>query len=107
MTTVPVLEEIVPQEQLDAWKQDIAANTVQLLDANLIPLLRKATGYTGDVHATASVQLKFTEVDGQFTLGNNVSVGIEFPPLPPYDIMEQVQRTIFTEMFVQAVKRYL
>lgn len=107
MVTIPTIAEVIPKEDLDAIKKEIAAETVSLLEAQLLPLLRKTVNYTGPASVVASVELAFVEEGDKFVIQNNIVVALDFPPLPPYDVMEQVQRMLFVELFTQAVKKYL
>lgn len=107
MNAIPTIEETIPQESLDAIKNEIETEAVSLLEAQLLPIIRKATQYTGPVSVVAAAKLAFAEKDGEFTILNDVTVSLVFPSAFSYDAVEQVQRILFSEMFAQVVKKYL
>ncbi len=76
-----------------------------LYTERLIPILRKITGYTGEVSVKADTKTTFDAKTGK--LMNDVSLSLQYPTKTNYvDAFETAQRMILEELFKQIIERY-
>lgn len=105
-SSTPNIADLVPADMLAATQANAEQSTITALEEKLIPILRNATNYKGEVTVTAKNTISLTIENGQTVIKNDVKVGLTFPPIPYNDIFEDVHRTIFQGLFEEAIKRF-
>jgi len=105
-TAAPKLTDIFPAEELANVQANTEQIAIDLIEEKLMPILRKATGYKGEVTVTAKNTLTLGQDEqGNPLLKNDIALGLAFPTKSYADVFEEVNRTIFAGFFNEAVKR--
>lgn len=103
--TLPKLEELLGAEEMErvtSEVKELACKSYQPFVDNIVK--RVGIGNT-TVTVTSDVKLALVVQDGQPVITNEVALGLEFHPTVTYDVFEQAQRVIITNLFAGAMKK--
>jgi len=95
-TTTPALEDMIPAAELASIKAKMEEQAAARFTADVFPKVAKLAGYAGSVAATATVNFKLINENGNFVIENDLVIGIDFGGMT-YDPFEMAQRMIFEE----------